>query len=185
MTYRRLLTLLPALTLSMSVACFDDKDDDDEDEDEDDDSGHGGTSWGTTGSSTTGSSTAPTSTSSSTPSVTVDWGSSAIEIDVAPRDDYWFGLTQVGFSDAWTGEDCVYGYSYDGSTLSYCHEAPNGEARLAYGGDPLDLSAGTTVFTDSSFDGDVSYYLESFDGAACWTWGADPSYYDGLGCDQL
>ena len=105
MTLRRLLTLLPALTLSMSVACFDDKDDDDED-DEDDDSGRDdGTSWGTTGSSTV-----PTETSSGTPSVSVNWGSSAIEIDVAPADDYWFGLTEVLSGDSWTGEDCVYGY---------------------------------------------------------------------------
>ena len=180
MTLRRLLAMLPALTMSMSVACFDDKDDDDDDSGDDDSAAS--TSWGTTGSST-----APTSTETGTdrPSVTVNWGSGAIEIDVSPRDDYWFGVIESGFEGAWTGEDCVYGYeTADGTLLSYCHEVRDGEARLTYGGDPFELSAGTTVFPDASYEGQLTYFLES-SGGLCFVWGADTSYYEGLGCSEL
>lgn len=184
MNLRRLATLLSVLTLSTSVACFDDKDDDDdddEDEDEDDDSGWD-TTWGTTGGT---SSTAPTETASGTdPSITTSWGSTALEVDVAPTGDYWFGVTETGFSEAWTGEDCVWGYEYDGTTLAYCHGVSDGSTRLTYGGDPLNLSQGTTVFPDASFQASVTYFLESTSGG-CWVWGNDPSYYDGLGCTEL
>jgi hypothetical protein len=191
MTLRRLLTLLPALTLSMSVACFDDKDDDDEDEDEDDDSGHGGdTTWGSTTTSSW-TTTGGTTGSSGTPLVSVDWGSNSVGLSVSEGPGaYWFGMAETsGCSDCWTGEDCVFGYDASGTTLAYCHDGGDTGTSLSYGGDAGALAAGTTVFRSSSSSGDVTYYLESdsnYGGdGSCYTWGNDPSYYDGLGCTSL
>ena len=188
MTLRRLLTVLPALTLSLGVACFDDKDDDDDDED--DDSGRGDTTWGTTG---TGGTTGTTGTTGfgGGPTASVTWGASSIDLVVGGGPGaYWFGLAETaGCDDCWTGEDCVYGYDASGTTLAYCHDAGDTGTNLAYGGNPSQLVAGTTVFPSSNSDGYVTYYLESdadYGGdGSCYTWGSDPSYYDGLGCTVL
>ena len=193
MTLRRLIMLLPALGLTMSVACFDDKDED-EDEDEDDDSGDGystttSTGWETTGTGGTG--TGGTTTTGGAPTASVTWGASSVDIDVAGGPGaYWFGIAETAdCDDCWTGEDCVYGYSYGGTTFAYCHDGGDTGTSLAYGGDATQLAAGTTVFGSDDFDGKVTYYLESdrdFGGdGSCYVWGADNSYYDGLGCDQL
>lgn len=76
-----------------------------------------------------------------------------------------------------------------GITLSYCHDAGDAGATLTYGGDPAALSAGETVFKDSSYDGNVTCYLESetdFGGdGSCYIRGGDTSYDDGLGCSSL
>ena len=194
MTLRRLMMLLPALGLTMSVACFDDKDED-EDEDEDDDSGNGystttstSTSWETTGNGTTGTGTG---TGGGAPTVSVTWGGSSVDIDVAGGPGaYWFGMAETsGCDDCWTGEDCVYGYSYGGTVLAYCHDGGDTGTNLTYGGDFNALAAGTTVFSSASFDGRVTYFLESdtdFGGdGSCYIWGGDTSYFDGLGCGQL
>jgi hypothetical protein len=188
MTLGRLLSLLPALTLSMSVACLDGKDDDDEDEDEDEDSG-GDTTWGTT----TGS-TGTTGTSTGTnvgPLVSVNWGSSAVELSIEGGPGaYWFGIAETsGCNDCWTGEDCVFGYDASGTFLAYCHDSWDEGTSLSYGGAAAALAAGTTVFPDSGYSADVTYYLESdpeYGGdGSCYTWGDDTRYYDGLGCTNL
>jgi hypothetical protein len=180
MSLRHLTLLLPVATLS--VACFDDKDDDDDEDDDEDDSGYDWSTttgyYGTTGTGTTGG---------STPAVSVSWGSTGVDIAIAGgAGGWWFGMAETrGCSDCWTGEDCVYGYTYSGGSLNYCHDAGDTGTGLTYGGDATALSAGTTLFPDSSFESTVTYYLESQADFSCWVWGDDPSYYDGLGCDQL
>jgi hypothetical protein len=182
----RLLRLLPLLALTLATACFDDKDDDEDDGGDDtaDTGGDWGTSWGTTTGTTGGT------TGWSSPTASVTWGGSAVDVDVAGGPGaYWFGMAEtVGCDDCWTGEDCVYGYDGGGTTLAYCHDGGDSGTSLTYGGNPSALSAGNTVFSSAS-DGTVTYYLESdtdFGGdGSCYIWGADASYYDGLGCTAL
>ena len=142
----------------------------------------GGTTTGTTGGTTTGG---------GAPTASVTWGGASVDVAVAGGPGaYWFGMAETtGCDDCWTGEDCVYGYSYGGTTYAYCHDAGDTGTSLAYGGDATPLAAGTTVFGSDDFDSRVTYYLESdtdFGGdGSCYVWGADNSYYDGLGCGQL
>ena len=185
MSLRLLARLLPVLALSTATGCFDDKDDDDEDEDEDDDSG---SDWGTTTWTGTGTGTG----GADTPSVSVNWGSGSVDVAISGGPGaYWFGMAETaGCSDCWTGEDCIYGYTLgDGSVLAWCHDGGDTGTSLTYGGDATNLAAGTTVFGGAEFDGTVSYYLESdpeFGGdGSCYVWGADVTYYDGLGCSAL
>ena len=118
--------------------------------------------------------------------VDVTWGSSSVDLTITNGDatqSYWFGMAEVvgcPAEDCWTGEDCIYGYA----GYAYCHPAATTGVSLAYGA-PFDaVTEGVdTVFFDSGFDGSVTYYLE--DNTACWVWGADTSYYDGLGCTAL
>lgn len=141
-------------------------------------------SGGTTGATTTGG--------GSTPTANIAWTETAVELSASGGGGaWWFGMAEiVGCDDdCWTGEDCVYGYAASGTTLSYCHDAGDGATSLTYGGDPAALQAGETVFTGPEFGDKVSYYLESDielggDGS-CYVWGADSSYYDGLGCTAL
>jgi hypothetical protein len=178
--------LLPVLLLSGLIACGD-KDDDDEDDDDCEDSGEcedeDEDDGSTTGGTTTGGGGGPT--------VSVTWGGSSVDVDIAGGPGaYWFGLAETsGCDDCWTGEDCIYGYQYSGGSLEYCHDAGDTGTSLTYGGDATNLSAGTTVFPDSSRDGAVTYYLESdpeYGGDGnCFVFGADTSYYDGLGCTNL
>jgi hypothetical protein len=189
MSFRLLRRLLPALALASSVACFDDKDDDDDDDDDDEDSGY---DWTTTTGyyGTTGTGTTTGTTGTSMPTASVDWGSSAVVVDVSGgAGGWWFGMAEVaGCDDCWTGEDCVFGYEYSGGVLAWCHDAGDTGTTLTYGGDPIGLNRGTTAFSRSA-DGDVAYFLESdmeYGGdGSCWVWGADPTYYDGLGCTAL
>lgn len=176
MSFRLLRRLLPAVLLAGSVACFDDKDDDDEDDEDEDDSGY---DWGTATGTTTGT------TGTGGPAVSVNWGSSGIDVDISGGSSGWFGMAETyDCDDCWTGEDCVYGYSYSGGSLNYCHSVGGSGTSLTYGGDAGNLMSGTTVFPDASFESYVTYYLEQDDGS-CYVWGADPSYYDGLGCSSL
>jgi hypothetical protein len=132
------------------------------------------------------------------PPPSATWGPSTVTLSVAAGPGaYWFGMAQTSNGDAgtagsddWTGEDCVWGYeTVAGDTLSYCHWAGDAGVALAYGGDLLDLQEGSTVFVDSSFDGQVTYYLESdpvYGGdGSCYFWGHDASYYGGLGCTEM
>ena len=140
-------------------------------------------SGGTTGETTT--------TGGDPPTATVQWTETAVDIAVSGGPGaYWFGMAEtLDCTDCWTGEDCVYGYDASGTTLAYCHDAGDAGTTLTYGGDAAALGAGETVFTDNSYDGKVTYYLESdvdFGGdGACYVWGADAAYYDGLGCTAL
>jgi len=179
MSWRSLAALSLLLPVVFSAACGD-KDDDDDD---DDDSGYESDS----------DTDVDSDTDTDTPSVSVDWGGSSIDLDIdGGPGAYWFGIAQTstGSPEDWTGEDCIYGYEIgDGEVLSYCHDAGDSGTSLTYGGNPTSLSAGTTVFPDSSFSGEVTYYLESdpdFGGdGSCFVWGQDTSYYSGLGCSEL
>ena len=175
--------LLPVLLLPGLLACGD-KDDDDDGDDDCADSADCDDGTGTTGTGTTG-------TGGGTPSVSVDWGSSAVSVSVSGGGGgWWFGIAEtLECSDCWTGEDCVYGYSFDGGALNYCHDAGDSGTSLTYGGDPVSLSSGTTVFPSGEYGSRVTYFLDSdpeFGGnGACYVWGQDTSYYDGLGCTSL
>ena len=168
------MTIVAALAMTGLVACTGDKDTSD--------------SAGTTGGTTTGTTTGTTGTTAPTASVT--WGAASVDLVVSGGPGaYWFGMAEAG-EDGWTGEDCVYGYELDdGSVLAWCHDGTDTGTSLTYGGDAVALVAGTTVFTDASFDGSVTYYLESdpeYGGdGSCYVWGADATYYDGLGCSAL
>jgi hypothetical protein len=126
------------------------------------------------------------------PTASVSWGADSIALTVSGGGGaWWFGMAEsVDCDDCWTGEDCVYGYEAgDGSVFAYCHDAGDAGVSLTYGGNPSELVAGTTVFSDAGFDGKVSYILESdpeYGGdGSCWIWGADNAYYEGLLCGEL
>jgi hypothetical protein len=173
------LTIVAALAMTGLVAC--------------DNKGDTADSAGTTtgGTTTGGTTTGGTTTGSSAPTASVTWGGSSVDLTVSGGPGaYWFGMAETtGCDDCWTGEDCVYGYDAGGTTLAYCHDGGDTGTSLAYGGDAGALAAGTTVFVDASFDGAVTYFLDSdsdFGGdGSCYVWGADTSYYDGLGCTSL
>ena len=175
--------LLPVLLLPGLIACGE-KDDDDDDDDDCSDSGDcddDGSTWTGTG----------TGTGSTGPAVSVEWGSSSVDIAISGGPGaYWFGMAEtIGCEECWTGEDCIYGYVYDGGSLNYCHDAGDNGTTLTYGGDAGGLEAGTTVFPSDQYDASITYYLESdvdFGGdGSCYVWGADTTYYDGLGCTNL
>jgi hypothetical protein len=171
------LTIVAALAMTGLVACNGDKDTDSGAA-----TGTTGTTTGTTGTGTTGP---------GNPTASVTWGAASVDVTISGGPGaYWFGMAEtVGCDDCWTGEDCVYGYDASGTTLAYCHDGTDTGTSLTYGGNANALDAGTTVFADAAFDGSVTYYLESdpdFGGdGSCYVWGADNSYYDGLGCTAL
>lgn len=177
--------LLPVLLLPGLIACGE-KDEDDDDDDDCSDSGDcddDGSTWtGTTSSTGTGT---------TGPSASVVWGSASVEIAVSGGPGaYWFGMAEtIGCEDCWTGEDCIYGYEYSGGSLNYCHDAGDNGTTLTYGGDAASLAAGTTLFPNGDYEYAITYFLESdveFGGdGSCYVWGADTTYYDGLGCTNL
>lgn len=125
------------------------------------------------------------------PSPYVDWGSSSLTAGSGVAESGWhFGIIESDSacgSDCWTGEDCVYGYylSSSDTTLIYCHPLGSaGKETFQYGGSAMDLDeANDTVFPDSSFAGDCTYYFESPSGD-CWIGGKAPEYYGGIGCTE-
>lgn len=126
-------------------------------------------------------------TGGDTPSASVSWGASGISVTVTGNDNItFFGMAETGggCTDCWTGEDCDGGYELSsGDLLQYCHPISGGSLTLSYGGDANALSEGSeTVFTDSSFDGAVTYYIED-SSANCYVWGDNPSYYSG--CTEI
>lgn len=151
----------------------------------------GDSGWGwttTTSPETTGGTTG---WSGASPAVRVSWGPETVELAVSGGPGaYWFGIAETaGCEDCWTGEDCIFGYETDGMTLSYCHDAGDVGALLFYGGDAAALPLGSTAFPGPDAAERVTYYLESdteYGGdGSCYVWGADVSYYDGLGCMAL
>lgn len=123
------------------------------------------------------------------PDVSVSWGSSVIQVTISGgSEDYWLGIVETAGcgSECWTGEDCVWGFSAGSTTLGpYCHDMGKTGDSLAYGGDAVELSPGETVFPDSSFSDQVTYYLDGDSSASCWIWGDDPGYYSALGCTTV
>ena len=84
----------------------------------------------------------------------------------------------------WTDVDLTFDIYGDlTGNYFYCHPTNDNGVSLAYGGAYDAINEGAdTVFTDSSFDGTVTYYVEQ--GDACYVWGNDVSYYAGLGCTE-
>ena len=171
-------------------------DDDDDTTDEDDDDDDGDTTTSTPVPTDTGTTDTATATTTSTVqgdcvpttpfSTTCTWTETAFVLEIVEGPgNYFLGLAETGtLTEPWTGEDCIYGYTTsDGQFLNWCHDAGDTGTSLTYDGDPFNLAAGTTVFTDE-YSGWVTYYLESAAIGKCWVWGDDISYYDGLGCNK-
>jgi len=150
--------------------------------------GDTGWGWGTTSTTWYGTDTGWTS---ELPEVGVEWGDAAMDVFIVGGPGaYWLGMAETeDCDDCWTGEDCVYGYESEGTVLSWCHDIGDGGGSLTYGGDRAALVPGSTAFEDATAGSRVSYILESdpeFGGdGSCHVWGADPTYYDGLGCISL
>jgi hypothetical protein len=66
----------------------------------------------------------------------------------------------------------------------YCHDAGSTGTVLSYGGDPVELREGTTVFPDRSYADLTTHFFEASTGE-CYVMGPDPDYYSGLGCTIL
>lgn len=184
-------TALLSLGLILGAGCFlpDKSDDDDEDEDEDDGGWGSGSGWGDddTGGGGSGSGSGSGSGGGGL-DASVTWGSSSLQLDIeGGAGAYVFGIaeTHSGCADyCWTGEDCVYGHPDSG--LEYCHPMGATGGELYYGGYPTELAEGEeTVFPDSSYEDLTTYYLMSLQSEECWVWGAEPGYYDGLGCTEI
>lgn len=127
-----------------------------------------------------------------TPSVSVSWDDDAMRVSFseAVPANMNVGIAETATDDApWTGEDCAYGYALDdGSTVGpYCHAVAAGDTdlELTYGGNAAELVAGTTVFGDATFDGQVTYVVFEDGTDSCWVWGEDTSYYADFGCVEL
>ena len=117
---------------------------------------------------------------------TENWGSSALEITVENgTGPYDFGLAEdASFSsDPWTGEDCMDGYELSsGDVLLYCHTGTKTGITIPYGDSLASLDEGATLFNREE---DRFITFVAIDKAEnCWVWGADPSYFDKLGCTE-
>ena len=141
----------------------------------------------------TDSDTDSDSDSDSDPSFEVYWGSHEVSLfaNDCPQCAY-FGMAE-DYDDCdspdycWSGEDCVYGYYVESTdqTLLYCHPISESGGSWSYGGSATNLQDDSdTVFPDSSYSGHVTYFIESGDGN-CYVGGADPDYYNGLGCSTV
>lgn len=119
----------------------------------------------------------------------VDWSPSGVIVDIVyGSHEYELGMadTNPESADPWTGEDCFLGYTdADGQTWSLCHEmGPYGTALATV--DTLDdlVESETTMLRDEQEDF-ITYYAISTATGECWTWGADPAYFSGLGCVEM
>ncbi len=99
--------------------------------------------------------------------------------DALGRTSWNFGIAEVG-PNGWTGEDCVFGYAM----WNYCHPVIGNQLTLDETTDcAIDgVIEGATTLFDSRMEFTVTYYLEDPVSGDCWVWGANPSYYSGLGC---
>ena len=116
----------------------------------------------------------------------VSWGSDSVTLSMTGGDStYYWGMAETTAStDAWTGEDCIYGYTTaDDTTYAWCHPATaDGDTTLDYGADPTDLDEGSETVFDDAFGSDVTHYVEDAVTLSCWIGGHDEGYYAGLGC---
>lgn len=135
---------------------------------------------------------ADTGSAPEVPSVMVEWGETAIRVEVSDGEDWQLGMAETGGScgdevSCWTGEDCHLGFTTsEGERVGpYCHAVEDGGASLTYGGDWLDLKPGTTVF-QPSFERTVTYVLMPVSADdTCLTFGHDVRYFQSLGCTTL
>ena len=88
-----------------------------------------------------------------------------------------FGMAEEG-AYGWTGEDCLNGYG----AYSLCH--PIGLMHvLNQVCRPDEVVPGQTTLLDAEKEPFLTYYLD--DGAVCFTFGRDTSYYASLGCTEM
>jgi len=99
---------------------------------------------------------------------------------------FGFAETDGCGEDCWTGEDCFLGavLNDDEKTrVQYCHPLPPSGTRLQYGGERRALAVGReTAFKDATAASRVTLVVEDVAKATCWTWGANPTYYESLRC---
>ena len=119
----------------------------------------------------------------------VNWNENTIDLSFLLYDEsaaYFFGLAQSGtISNRWTGEDCLYGFSYDGQDYLYCHPAQRGIS-LSYGASYDEVSEGiSTHFAGPEFAEEITYIIKDTISNCCWVWGHDPSYYGELNCTTI
>ena len=123
-------------------------------------------------------------------SFTIDWGDSSVSLTITGGADwYYWGIAETSGVDAWTGEDCSYGYAAGDTTYIYCHLAAGDDTTsLEYGGPYDALSEGEeTVFPQAGNYSDTTTHLiyDANDPTQCWVTGDDPSYYSDWNCDSF
>lgn len=120
---------------------------------------------------------------------TVDTGappapSCSSQVDILVHESYGapnfdFGMVDASSTGGWTGEDCI-------SVPSLCHSiAPQHTLHTTTDCDRASAVAGSTTGFGLGDEPFLTYYLEDGSVGYCWVWGADPSYYASLGCQQL
>ncbi|MEN0067601.1 MAG: polysaccharide deacetylase family protein [Myxococcota bacterium] len=112
---------------------------------------------------------------------TANFPRSSVSVRIADpegRTDWLFGLAETEAGAAgWFGEDCFVGTG----SVALCHPIPGRRLELHQGAfDEVAEGERTLLWSDMN----LTYFLEDSEGA-CWVWGHDPSYYDGLGCEIL
>lgn len=104
--------------------------------------------------------------------------------------DWFFGLTQAGTSDDWTGEDCLNGYTVSGTTYQWCHPATEAGVTLTRITSTawndivaeMDGDATKTLF-HSGLEGTVGFYVEDPQGNCYVDGEADAiAQWSSLGC---
>lgn len=109
------------------------------------------------------------------------WPTSDLDVtvhDPLGRTSWSFGMAETSAGGAgWYGEDCYLG---TGPT-ALCHGFTGTSLHLDQVSSIGGVVEGSTTLLWT--DMDLTYYLS--DGATCYTWGHDPSYYAPLGCTVL
>lgn len=117
-----------------------------------------------------------------------EWAGGGLDVTLTGGDSagYWVGLaeTECGGAACWTGEDCVYGYTTgSGTTYNFCHPASaSGVFLQTVDSFEAIVEGSTTIHSASTVN---TYFMEEVSTGTCWVWGADTSYYGGLGCTDI
>ena len=120
------------------------------------------------------------------PQFTASWEQNTLVVTITGGvGNYTLGIAESDPSSAapWTGEDCYNGFvNPDGTILLYCHPLTSTGGQFTGGGNPYYLNEDIeTVFTPALADM-MTFAAWNGDMSACWTWGANPDYYAGAGC---
>jgi len=134
-------------------------------------------------------------------SITVTWGTTALDVAIADGGSaYNFGwvenevgqgcIVANGDNWCWSGEDCLLGFTSptSGGSISFCHDAGQFGTSLAYyDRDNFcnDLVEGAeTCAASALYESTATWYVEdAADPAKCWTGGVASTHYDGMGCN--
>ena len=109
------------------------------------------------------------------PAITVDWGGSAVTIELEnfTTSGFDFGMAETADpDDGWFGEDCLNGTA----SYNYCHQFNSTTASLGYVDTLGGVSESQTTLFDAGFQTRITYVV-TVDGGDCFVWGHDPSYY--------